>query len=333
MAAVVVASDASDENWGGFIDTGAGRRRIARGAFTAVEQGLSSTGRELTGQLRTLSVFEKLALETLRLVDAGLRTSGGGLATRRVVLYCDNQSAVRILTIGSKKPVLQRIVREIFHWALKHSVVLVPRWKRRSTQLAQLCDDIGKIDDCDYSLDAREFEWLAGAWGRPSLDCFASEANAVVDAFFAWFDCKGCAGVDALAHDWSRDPRGRSSARPRCWIHPPRAKVAVALRHMQRCGARGVVLVPLDRSELWWPLVAPGCRGAVTVGGVERRCAFRRRRGLLWSGGRPLKAGYRDLLAVQLDFSPCNVNRLCGGSVSGRSISVGTRSRCGADGW
>ena len=77
-------------------------------------------------------------------------------------------------------------------------------------------------------------------------------------------------------------------------------------------------MVPLDRSELWWPLVAPGCRGAVTVGGVERRCAFRRRRGLLWSGGRPLKAGYRDLLAVQLEVSPCNV-----GSPAGRRLGLG----------
>ena len=72
---------------------------------------------------------------------------------------------------------------------------------------------------------------------------------------------------------------------------------------MITCKARGVVLVPLDRSELWWPLVARGSKGAVVVDGVERRCAFRRRRGLLWSDGRPCRAGYRDLLAVQLDFA------------------------------
>ena len=131
--------------------------------------------------------------------------------------------------------------------------------------------------------------------------------NAVAAAFFAWFDCEGAAGVDAYAFDWSKDPTGASAERPRCWVHPPRAQVARALRHMQRCGARGVVLVPLDRSELWWPLVAQGCRGAVSTGGVEHRCAFRRRRGLLWSDGRPRPAGYRDLLAVRLDFAGCSI--------------------------
>ena len=60
------------------------------------------------------------------------------------------------------------------------------------------------------------------------------------------------------------------------------------------------------------------------VGGVERRCAFRRRHGLLWSGGRPLKAGYRDLLALQLDFSACGAESLAGAQLGVREDGPGS---------
>ena len=44
------------------------------------------------------------------------------LAGRQVIVYSDNQSAVRILETGSTRPELQRIARRIFDLALRHSI-------------------------------------------------------------------------------------------------------------------------------------------------------------------------------------------------------------------
>ena len=325
LAAVTVGSDASDTAVCGFIDCGDGTRKIYREELMRGEDVQSSTARELLGTLRTLETFEKQAVEALKAVEAGLRKVSTGLVGRRVLVYTDNQSAARIMEIGSKRPELQRIVRKIFTLALRNSFVLVPRWRRRSCDDLQQMDDGSKLDSCDYQLAPAVFAELETEWDiSHGLDCFATKANALKDAFYSRFHCRGSAGVDAMAFDWAK-PVGtrwtaaagastmcattvaRRDTRNWCWAHPPRAMVGQAVRHMQRCGARGTVLVPLDRKAIWWPLVAPGSRGTVAEDGEPRpRRVFRRRRGLLWRRGVPSPPGFRDLVAVQLDFAGCH---------------------------
>ena len=133
---------------------------------------------------------------------------------------------------------------------------------------------------------------------RHTVDGFATTSNTLLERFYSQMHCQDTAGVDFFAQTLENED---------VWAHPPRCKIAETIRRMQICGAVGTVLVPHDRTEIWWPLVAPGARGTVTktVRGqsVELRRTFDRKKGLLVCKRRSLPPGFRDLLAVRLDFS------------------------------
>ena len=139
-ASVVFGSDASDTSWLGFMDLGDGMRSIAREALRRGEGALSSTARELLGSLRNLEAFEEVAAAAIGRMAAGLEGAARRLCGRRVIVYSDNQAAVRILQIGSRKPDLQAIARRIFKLAARHSFEIVPRWRRRDCKDLVLCD-------------------------------------------------------------------------------------------------------------------------------------------------------------------------------------------------
>ena len=166
------------------------------------------------------------------------------------MLYTDNQSACRILSIGSKRPALQAQARKIFALAVRHSFTLVPRWKRRNRKDLVLCDSGSKLpDDCDYGLDRDVFAGIERKWRvRHTRDCFASDSNALTPVFVSKYHCVGSSDVDAMALDWNAHAKGER--RPDNWLHPPRSMVGRVLRHMEVCGARGTVVVPLNTREI-----------------------------------------------------------------------------------
>ena len=297
VASLVFASDASDTAWCGFMDAGTGQRLVARDELREGEAELSSTARELLGSFRTLQSFEA------GLEDA-LRGAPETLAGRQVIVYSDNQSAVRILETGSKRPELQRIARRIFDLALRHSIDLTPRWRRRNHLYLQFCDDGSKLGDCDFALEMREVRRAERMWSlRFDIDRFASDVNKRCPAFMSRMFCPGTCGVDCYAYDWSAPLRHGGEA-PVNWVHPPRAQVARALRHLRVCRAGGVVVVPYDRTRPWWPFVKASACGVVRgADGRPHWRVLRRRRGLLRRRGSvPLPPGYRDLVLVHLDF-------------------------------
>ena len=160
------------------------------------------------------------------------------------------------------------------------------------------------MDACDFRLCLREFQREQRRWGRNTrftVDCFATRANTFCDRFFSRFLCDGTSGVDAYAFDWS-DTRtcggdaGDDDGRPLCWLHPPRCLVARTIDHLRRCGGRGSVVVPFDRSEAFWPLVDEGAPGVLGVTTLWRR------RGLVSKSGVPCARGFRDLRVVRFDF-------------------------------
>jgi hypothetical protein len=195
---------------------------------------------------------------------------------------------------------------------MKHSFVLIARWKRRDRDDMQFCDDGSKfVDDCDFALSAAAFAEVQSSFGVcHDVDRFATRANRRTERFFSRFWCRGAAGVDSFTHDWDAPVDGQ---RPMSWVHPPRAMACRALRHAQLCGARGTFVLPLDRREVWWPVVSAGAAWITEKDGAERRLTLRRARGLLCRGGAfgddaagsdgpPLPAGHRDLLVVNIDF-------------------------------
>ena len=292
-ASVVLSADASDFALGGFLETSNGERLIMHDILTVAERESSSTSRELIGTLRAMLAFE-----------SKLAAIASKLHKLNVIAYCDNQSAVRILEVGSKRPGLQSIARRIFALEVKHNIRLFARWQRRNTADQQFCDDGSKfIDTADFQLMPDVFHSIERDWAvRHDADQFASSANAqACDAFRSRFYCPDArngsvnVGVDAFAFDWHEEDS---------WLHPPFCQIARCYSHLKACRGKGTMVVPLRTRQPWWPLLRNGADGVVHRKRLRRQTGLLRKHGMI-----PSPAGPHDLMVVRLDFSELSVSR------------------------
>ena len=136
--------------WAGILDQGDGTRRVARSTFTGHECGSTST-QDVFGEQGILSTRRKL----LGLLEA-MRSFKDFLADKTVINYVDNQSAIRILYIGSKRADIPEIPIRISCFAMEFSITIVPLWLRRCH--LQENDDGSKFsDECDFDLSEEMF--------------------------------------------------------------------------------------------------------------------------------------------------------------------------------
>lgn len=67
---------------------------------------------------------------------------------------------------------------------MRHSFTLVFRWRRRGTKDLQLCNNITKVDMCDYMFCKQRFEALQIEWDLGhTLEAFAMNRNAMLEHF------------------------------------------------------------------------------------------------------------------------------------------------------
>ena len=103
-SSTVVFPDAGDAAFGGFSASLDGT--VGRGLFTTDDLGQSSTFRELKAIYYVL----------LSLIEH--------LKHKRVKIFTDNQSAARIVSVGSSKVHLQSVALSIFRFCFSHGIAL-----------------------------------------------------------------------------------------------------------------------------------------------------------------------------------------------------------------
>ena len=103
-SSTVVFSDASDAAFGGFSASLDGT--VASGMFTTDDLGQSSTFRELKAIYYVLLSFVE------------------HLKHKRLKIFTDNQSAARIVSVGSSKVLLQSVALSIFRFCFSHGIAL-----------------------------------------------------------------------------------------------------------------------------------------------------------------------------------------------------------------
>ena len=139
----VVYSDASDIRYGGYIvEHGS---CVAYGQWSEHEALQSSTWRELTDVLRVLMAV------------------AAKLTNFCVHWFTDNQNVVRILLVGSKKPLFQAIALEVFSLSVQYQIRLEPECIPRD--LNEKSDYLSRIIDYDdWQLSPLVFHELEKAW-------------------------------------------------------------------------------------------------------------------------------------------------------------------------
>ena len=223
----VIASDASDSGCGSLLDN---FETKAIRLFSEEERAGHSTFRELTA------------------ADHAIKSFLPKISHSRVKLLVDNQSAARIIEVGSMKPELHCIAMDIFFTCLRNGVSLAVQWIPRS--LNEAADSASReaemVDTDDWQISVEFFKLLNARWGPLTIDCFANYYNKKLDRFYSLFNSPGCAGVDAFSFNWNRE---------NCLLVPPVCVAARSLRHLQLCKGRGVLVVPSWPSAHYWPLL------------------------------------------------------------------------------
>ena len=240
----VLFTDAGAQGWGGFlVEHGkgqtlrvpstleeyyaAGGSSVAQGYLNPVEQAQSSTWRELIAIERTLwSLLKDVSLTVVR-------------------LFTDNLAVHYVWLAGSKKKIIQAVVKRIFDFCHERSIQMWIEWiPRRHNALA---DALSKFHDSDdWMLNSRYFRILDKLWGPHTFDRFASANNKQCGKFNSRFWCPGSAGVNALAYDWVGENN---------WVNPPFVLIGKVLLHMKACKAVGTIIVPRWPKREWWPLL------------------------------------------------------------------------------
>ncbi|GAQ93302.1 reverse transcriptase [Klebsormidium nitens] len=227
----VLYYDAGGHGWGGHLRIGSAEHE-AHGAWKPHEQhgSTSSTWRELTGLLRLLQAFKPL------------------LSDCTVIARGDALNVFTMLSKGgSAKEHLQSICLELFSFCASARIELRPEWLPREENAR--ADYLSKVRDFDdFGLSPATFAFVVQQFGPFTVDRFASEHNAKLPRFDAFYWCPGAAAANTFTQDWSPPERN--------YCFPPPSLVAPTIRHARACRARMALVVLGWRSAPWWPLLS-----------------------------------------------------------------------------
>ncbi|CAH3044907.1 unnamed protein product, partial [Porites lobata] len=99
-----------------------------------------------------------------------------------VKIFTDNQSAARIVSVGSSKVHLQSLALSIFRFCFSHGIALEAQWIPRS--LNERADLLSRFaDKDDWRLNPSVFRLVDAKWGPHTIDRFASYYNAQLPRF------------------------------------------------------------------------------------------------------------------------------------------------------
>lgn len=256
-----LTTDASAAGWGAHLHWGEGAdppaeleetalmrqrgaaRNLAHGFWEAALRGAStasSNRRELTALLRGLRAFG----DEIGLRAAHFAAEKGHLPV--LLLQTDNTTAVANIRKqgGSSRP-LTAIAAEIIEEARIVGVTL--RIRHVPGVRMGVVDQLSRIerDRSDWRLDPAVFRQLCVllSW-EPSIDWFATSANAQVPRFVSRLQEEAATAVDAFTLPWSGE---------RGYANPPFNLFAEILSKLVRDEATTLMVFPLWPSRPWWP--------------------------------------------------------------------------------
>lgn len=223
----VIHTDASDVGWGAELLILGGEQHAASGHLETLE-GASSTARELFGVLEAL------------------RTFAPRIINQNVLVRTDNTSVFFILRRGgSGKEELTKLCSRVMHLCVEHGVHLSVEWIPRAEN--EYADYMSRaIESDDWGVQPAVFAALASEWGNPSVDLFATPANAQVPRYVSRYAYHGCAAVDAFSIPWGNEFG---------YACPPPALIPGVLTHAQKHKAKLILVIPAWTHSLWWPWV------------------------------------------------------------------------------
>jgi hypothetical protein len=252
--------------------------------FSEEECGTSSTYRELLGVLRCLRAMLHVC------------------AGKFVVFQVDAQNLLGIVNRGSPRLNINELARELFWLCVEQEITIKVEWVPREEN--SLADELSKLlIPSDWMVGRAIFGRLEERWGSHTVDLFASSENNQCDRFYSLHWCRGSAGCDAFAFEWSGEV---------AWVSCPYRMIGRVWRKLRQERVVATVIVPLWESSTWWGLVVPDsvhlADEVVDWVWLDRSDPDLFVHGSA-PGGRAVVPPDWPLLAVRVDFSEAGANR------------------------
>lgn len=227
LETLLATTDASKIGWGATI-TLPDRVMEARGFWTAGEVELH------------------IGLLELRAVVKLMETYAGVLSGHRVRLLCDNQSVVYIINKGtSKAPAMMAEARKLWYLCDQARVTLHVQYIRSEDNVR--ADALSRVRHKGLTISSILFGKLDGP--THTVDRFASELDALLPRWNAYWPCPGSEGTDALSQtdeNWAMENN---------WCHPPPNLLTALAQKLMQSGAAATVLAPKQEHKLFFQLL------------------------------------------------------------------------------
>lgn len=163
----------------------------------------------------------------------------------KVYWLLDSQNLYSWLKRGSKKPLVQNDIFQLFLSLSKLNVCIEPVLVPRDHVAIALADYAGKFKNTDcWSIDDVSFQTLQQiAQTVFTCDVFAHSFNARCVKFYSQVPSFGTAGINAFTMDWSEDYN---------FVCPPVKEIVFVVRHILAKPCAGVLVVPFLPSARFW---------------------------------------------------------------------------------
>lgn len=167
------------------------------------------------------------------------------LTGKNIRLFSDNKNVTQILSIGSRKIVLQKNVLSIRKFCDENAIKLSCTWiPRESNEHADMLSRV--VDGDDWEIADHVYLYLDNLWGPHNIDRFAHDYNTKCELFNSKFWCPGTRGIDAFSMPWA----GYNN-----WLVPPPCLIPIVINKIKAEKCNCTLVIPEWTSAPFWPMI------------------------------------------------------------------------------
>lgn len=183
----------------------------------------------------------------LRAIFYGLRCFANNLTNVNILLRCDNTTAISYINrMGSIQYLeLAKLTRDIWKWCENKNLWILATYISSANNFIADKESRQISPETEWSLSQDAFKLIVNKYGKPKVDLFASHINKKCDKYVSWHKDPGSYAVDAFTVNW----KGLSF-----YAFPPFNLILRTLQKIIQDKAEGIVVVPLWKSQPWYPL-------------------------------------------------------------------------------
>ena len=166
-----------------------------------------------------------------------------------IKVFSDNVSAVAYINDmgGMASPKLNQLAYDIWIWCLSRNIYLSASYLKGTDNAKADFYSRNFNGSSEWMLKKDVFHRICREYFTPDIDLFASRINAQVDKFVTFLPSPGSYRTDAFSFDWS-------GFKP--YLFPPFGLIGKVINKLVEDQVQSAVLIlPLWRSQFWFPLV------------------------------------------------------------------------------